>query len=179
MNARAHGSPPGASTVSGALFRDAMSRIAAAVHVVTTAGVHGQCGFTATSVCSVTDEPPTVLVCLNQASGMHAAFEGNGVFCVNTLGAGQQDMAELFGGRNGVGMADRFADPRWTQGALGAPVLEGALARIECRVERVDVIGTHYVIFGRVARVGMAAGEPALVYFERGYHSLAGGKKRS
>lgn len=175
MNARANAEPTGASGVSAALFRDAMSRIAASVHVVTTAGPHGKCGFTATAVCSVTDDPPTVLVCLNQASGMHAAFEKNGVFCINTLSAEQKDLAELFGGRAEVGMAERFADPRWTDGALGAPLLEGALARIECQVERVQVVGTHYVIFGRVAGVGMAAGEPALVYFGRGYHALAAG----
>ena len=153
-----------------------MSRSAGSVHVVTTGGAHGRCGFTATSVCSVTDDPPTVLVCLNQASGMHAAFEGNGVFCVNTLSAEQQDIAEMFGGRNGTGMDERFADPCWSEGVLGAPVLERALARIECQVDRVDVMGTHYVIFGRVIQVGMAAGDPALLYFGRAYHALAAGR---
>jgi flavin reductase (DIM6/NTAB) family NADH-FMN oxidoreductase RutF len=175
MNARANGSPSSAAVVPASLFRDAMSRVAASVHVVTTGGAHGECGFTATSVCSVTDDPPMVLVCLNQASGMHAAFEGNGVFCVNTLGTDQQDLAELFGGRGGVGMDDRFADPRWKVGELGAPILKDALVGIECEVERVQVVGTHYVIFGRVTTVAMAAGNAALVYFGRDYHALAAG----
>lgn len=175
MNAHAKGGPADISTVPGALFREAMSRLAASVHVVTTGGAHGKCGFTATSVCSVTDDPPTVLVCLNQASGMHPAFEGNGVFCVNILSGEQRDIAELFGGRNGIGMDERFADPRWSEGALGAPALESALARVECRIDRVDMIGTHYVIFGRVVSVAAAADDAALVYFGRAYHALAAG----
>jgi len=162
---------PGAG-VEPAKFRDAMSRAAAAVHIVTTDGAFGKCGFTATAVCSVTDDPPTVLICLNQASGMHAAFEGNGVFCVNTLNAGQQDLAERFGGRGPVAMEDRFADPRWQPGSLGAPVLDGAIARLECEVFMVNEVGTHWVIFGRVVAVQSQGGEAALAYFDREYRRL-------
>ena len=76
--------------VSKQLYRDGMSRFAAAVNIVTTDGPGGACGFTASAACSVTDDPPTLLVCLNRASQMHTIFEKNGVFCLNTLSADQQ-----------------------------------------------------------------------------------------
>ena len=70
--------------VAPALFREAMSRLGAAVHVVTTAGPGGMTGFTATAVCSVSDAPPTMLVCINRKSSGAPALHENKVFCVNT-----------------------------------------------------------------------------------------------
>ena len=59
-------------------FRDAMASLSAAVNVVTTAGEAGRCGITATAVCSVTDTPPSVMVCINANSAMNPVFQGNG-----------------------------------------------------------------------------------------------------
>jgi flavin reductase len=84
--------------VSKTDFRQAMSRLGAAVNVITTAGVAGKAGFTASAVCSVTDEPPTLLVCLNRNASVYHAVKQNGVLCVNTLGAGHQHISDLFGG---------------------------------------------------------------------------------
>ncbi|KOR07023.1 flavin reductase, partial [Burkholderia cenocepacia] len=64
-------------------FRQAMAHLGAAVNVITTAGPHGRCGITASAVCSVTDAPPTLLVCLNRSSAMHATFERNRQVCIN------------------------------------------------------------------------------------------------
>ena len=58
-------------------FRDAMSTLAAAVNVVTTDGPGGRAGFTATAVCSVCDEPPTLLVCLNRGASVYDVFSRN------------------------------------------------------------------------------------------------------
>ena len=63
-------------------FRDAMSSLSAAVNVVTTEGEAGRCGITATAVCSVTDTPPSVMVCINANSAMNPVFQGNGRLCV-------------------------------------------------------------------------------------------------
>jgi hypothetical protein len=65
-----------------------MSRLGAAVNIVTTDGPAGRAGFTASAVCSVTDEPPTLLVCLNRTASVYPAFEANGVLCVNVLARG-------------------------------------------------------------------------------------------
>ena len=77
-------------------YRDAMARFGAAVNVVTTDGPAGRRGFTASAVCSVTDDPPTLLVCVNRRNESHPALIGNGVLCVNTLAAGQEELSFLF-----------------------------------------------------------------------------------
>jgi len=72
-------------------YRDAMARLAAAVNIITTDGPSGRAGFTATAVCSVTDEPPTLLVCLNRSASAHPIVTANGQLCVNTLAGAQRD----------------------------------------------------------------------------------------
>src|SRR5438270_3584260 len=89
-------------TVEAPVFREAMSRLGAAVHVVTTAGPGGRAGFTATAVCSVSDAPPTLLVCLNRKSQGGPTLRENMVFCVNTLGADCEALADVFAGRTGA-----------------------------------------------------------------------------
>ncbi len=94
------------------LFREAMSRLGAAVHVVTTDGPRGKTGFTATAVCSVSDHRPTLLVCLNRSSGSGALVRNNGVLCVNTLRAAEANIADVFAGRTGVQAARTLPDRR-------------------------------------------------------------------
>ena len=79
-------------------YREAMARFGAAVSVVTTDGPAGRFGFTASAVCSVTDDPPTLLVCINRKNDSHPALLANGVLCVNTLAAGQEEISGVFGG---------------------------------------------------------------------------------
>ncbi|RMS59348.1 FMN reductase RutF [Pseudomonas syringae pv. aceris] len=88
------------AAVSQLAFREAMSSLAAAVNVITTDGPGGRAGFTATAVCSVTDQPPTLLVCINRSASVYDAFMENGTLCVNTLGNGQQDLSSVFGGKS-------------------------------------------------------------------------------
>src|SRR5262249_56737050 len=109
-------------TVDPALFRQAMSRLGAAGHVITTAGPGGKTGATATAVCSVSHAPPTLLMCLNRRSNTHPAVLENGVFCVNTLGDGGAELADLFAGRTGVAGGDRFAAGERAELSAGRPV---------------------------------------------------------
>ena len=101
-------------------FRDGMARLAAAVHVVTTDGPGGRGGFTASAVCSVTDDPPTLLVCVNLHSRQNDLIRANGVLCVNTLSAGQSALAGLFSARD-LSIDERYAAGAWTVMASGAP----------------------------------------------------------
>src|SRR3954466_16084621 len=80
-------------------FREGMSRLGAAVNIITTDGPAGRAGFTASAVCSVTDDPPTLLVCLNRSASVYQTVRANGTVCVNTLAAGQQQISDLFGGK--------------------------------------------------------------------------------
>ena len=160
--------------VSRQEFRDAMARLGAAVNIITTDGAAGQGGITATAVCSVTDDPPTLLVCLNRTSPRSALFLSNGVFCVNTLSAGQQSVSDAFSAPSDkADMASRFAAGVWARLATGAPVLEGAAASFDCRITEVMEQGTHSVVFAEVQAVrfaDMAAG--CLMYYARSYHGL-------
>ncbi|VEC57435.1 Predicted flavin reductase RutF in novel pyrimidine catabolism pathway [Klebsiella aerogenes] len=80
-----------------ASFRDAMAHVGAAVNIITTDGPAGRAGFTASAVCSVTDTPPTLLVCLNRSASVWPVFSEHHTLCVNTLAAGQETLSTLFG----------------------------------------------------------------------------------
>lgn len=154
------------------LYRDGMARFAAAVHIVTTDGPAGATGFTASACCSVTDDPPTLLVCLNRNTQLHTVFQENGVFCVNTLAGDQQWLSEIFAHRAGMPMEERFAQPGWGKSASGSPSLRAALASFDCRISEVHEVGTHYVIFGEVQEIRFSTGASALLYLHRSYRQL-------
>jgi flavin reductase len=151
------------------VFREAMSRLGAAVHLITTAGPGGKTGATATAVCSVSDAPPTVLICLNRRSQTNPVVIENGVFCVNTLGADHAEIADIFAGRTGVQGADRFAMGDWMVLSTGSPVLASAVIAFDCRIVEVRAIASHNVFFGAVETVRLGPAGPALVYHERAY----------
>jgi flavin reductase len=164
--------PDHVHTVEPASFREAMSRLGAAVHVITTAGPGGKSGATATAVCSVTDAPPTLLVCLNRRSQTYPVVTENGVFCVNTLGAGEEDVADLFAGRTGIKGSDRFKSGEWTTLMTGSPVLATAVVAFDCRIVEVRSVGSHNVFFGAVEAVRVGAQGAVLCYHERAYKPL-------
>lgn len=153
-------------------FRDAMAAVPAQVHVVTTDGPMGRAGLTATAFSSVTDQPATILVCVNRSGRAHEALCHHGVFAVNCLPAHCEMVSNVFAGMKGDDMEARFADGNWVKGANGMPVLADAIVSLECRcIERTD-IGTHSVFFGEVQAVYRAEAEAHLLYHGRGYKSL-------
>jgi flavin reductase len=166
--------PETVRTVEAGAFREAMSRLGAAVHVITTAGPAGKTGATATAACSVTDAPPTLLTCLNRRSQTNPVVLENGVFCVNTLGAGEAEIADMFAGRTGVMGSDRFKQGEWTTLTTGSPVLASAVVAFDCRIVEVRSVGSHNVFFGAVQQVRLGPGGPALVYHERAYKQGVG-----
>jgi flavin reductase len=151
-------------------FRDAMARLTGAVNVISSDGAAGLAGFTASAVCSVTDRPPMLLVCVNRSSRQEGALQTNRVLCVNTLAFGQEPIARAFADSR-LSVNQRFAKGDWSTMVTGSPALDGALACFDCRVnERVEH-GTHAVMFCHVLAVRAAAGEP-LVYFDRAFRRL-------
>ena len=164
--------PESIVTVDGKMFREGMSHFAAAVSVVTTDGPGGKAGFTATAVCSVSDAPPTLLVCLNRKSGSGPILQKNQVFCVNTLGADCEAVADVFAGRTGAVRTERFATGRWSTLKTGAPVLDTAVAAFDCQVVEIRPMGSHNVIFGAVVAVRLNAANPALIFHNRAYERV-------
>jgi flavin reductase len=151
-------------------YRNAMSVLAGAVNIVTTLVDGKALGFAATSVCSVTDEPPTLLFCINRSASVYDAFAKSDKVCVNTLAADQAQVAQRFGGK--TSQQERFAASEWTTLSTGAPVLEGSVVSFDCRVKSRVAVGTHDVVFCRVECVRYGADPDALVYFKRGYHEV-------
>ena len=154
-----------------AAFRDAMSRVLAAVHIVTTDGPAGRAGITASAVVSVSDDPPTMLFCINKNGRSAERFLGNGCYCVNTLASSDQWLADHFAGRSQMHPAERFTHGSWRAGVTGAPVLESALAVFDCRVTEVITASTHSILIGAVVDARYAPGQ-SLAYLERAYRHI-------
>lgn len=158
--------------VPGSLYREAMSRVAEQVHIVATDGPAGRAGATATAVASVSDAPPSLLVCLNRASATLARIRANGRFSVNVIAAEQQAIAAIFAGAADLQGAARFRDGDGWRTVEGTPVLEGALSSFACRVTEATAVGSHVVVFGEVEAVGLGGGEGPLLYHRRDYRAL-------
>lgn len=157
------------SPVAAPLFRDAMCRLGAAVHVVTTDGPGGKAGFTATAVCSVSDDPATLLVCLNRRSQTTQLLERNGILCVNTLNADETEIADTFAGRTGLVMGERFTAGHWTVLKSGSPVLTSAVVALDCQIVEIKTVATHNIFFAVVEAIQHGPNSPALLYHDRAY----------
>lgn len=152
------------------VYRDGMARLGAAVNIITTDGPAGRAGFTASAVCSVTDTPPTLLVCLNRSASVYDTFVRNTALCVNVLHAEQEQLSRIFGGK--TPMDERFAAASWRTAVSGAPVLEGATASFDCRVVEKAQVGTHTVMYCEVMHIGIHEVAAGLVYFDRRFHRV-------
>lgn len=160
------------NSVEPGLYREAMSRFAGAVHVVTTDGPHGRRGATVIAACSVSDEPATILVCLNRLNPANDCYVKNGVFALNTLAANQQALADAFSGLTGLPQDDRFALGEWETLASGAPVLTGALTSFDCRLIEAKEVATHRILLGQVTGLRIGDSLSPLIYHRRFYRAL-------
>src|SRR5258708_29013404 len=115
-------------------YREAMARLGAAVNVIATDGPGGRAGFTASAVCSVTDTPPTLLVCANRANDSYPAMRANAVLCVNTLAGAHQELSPVCAGMTEHTMEARFEGATWHTMLTGSPVLDSALVAFDCRI---------------------------------------------
>lgn len=159
--------------VDPASFRAAMARFPGAVTIITTrAGDGGWRGITATAVCSVTADPPSLLVCVNRATGTCAGIAESGRFNVNLLPDPSHDLAMRFAGAGGVTGADKFAQGDWREDARGLPVLADARIAFCCNVAESLQAGTHQVFIGRILDILQGPGA-ALVYEQSRFHRLA------
>ena len=161
-----------APPVDQALFREAMSRVGAAVHVVTTDGLAGLGGITASAVTSITLDPPMMLFCVNKRSRCAATIIKNEVFCINTLARADQGLSDIFAGRTPHKLEERFAATEWTTLATGAPVLPSALVAFDCRLVEAKEVGTHLMMIGTVEAIEIAPKAEALMYAHREYWQL-------
>ena len=157
--------------VSQADFRNAMARVCAPVNIVTTDGPAGRGGLTATAMCSVSDDPPTLLVCLNQRSTQTDMFLANRRFCVNVLTQQHMHLAAKFAGAI-RDMEERYQHAIWQTMPSGMPALLDAIVSFDCETEAIHPVATHNVIIAGVVAVRLGRPGPALVYHERAYKQV-------
>lgn len=162
-----------ARPIDGKIFRDAMCRVASAVHVVTVRDGHTIAGVTATAMCSLSDLPSSLLICLHQQGQVRALIKPGASLCVNTLRADQSSVADAFAGRGGLPMLERFGHGIWDEAPGEAPALLDSIVNFLCRVESITESSTHSIVIARVVDVHMGCGEAALLYGARQYRSVS------
>jgi flavin reductase (DIM6/NTAB) family NADH-FMN oxidoreductase RutF len=145
-----------------------MSRFASGVTVVSTKDAGGKLhGITVSSFCSVSLEPPMVLICIEKITTSHHAFEESGVFIVNILNENQSALSEKFADP----LTDKFDGVDYREGLEGVPILSDALASLECRITFSYHGGDHSIFVGQVENVTASEGDP-LLYFRGQYGSI-------
>ena len=149
-------------------FRTAMARFPSGVTIVTTQDANGTPhGFTASSFCSVSLDPPLVLVCLGRSAKSYPVFDACERFAVSILRPQHTELARRFASKN----VDKFAGGHFVRTASGLTAVEGALVLVECIVHNRHDGGDHVIIVGRVDRTLVGDGDP-IVYFNRGFGTI-------
>jgi flavin reductase ActVB len=162
------GDPSEANLERSLRFRDAMASFPSGVTIVTTTEADGTWrGFTATSFCSVSADPPLVLVCLAKSAQSYPTFMRVDKWIVNMVASDHADLAERFATRG----ADKFVEGHFTANDDGLPVLDRALVVLECEIYARYDGGDHSILVGRVIDSRVNADVPA-VYYQRAYHRL-------
>lgn len=154
--------------VSHEKYIDTMSRVGNSVSIVTSNGVAGMVGITVSAVTSVTADPPSLLICINNQSQSVNVIKKNGKFCVNYLNSNQKDISNLFAGLVDGESSDPFSKHSWTESNTGSLVLSDSLAVFDCNISSHIIEGSHTIFIGRVYDVYKREGEP-LIYAQRAY----------
>jgi flavin reductase len=158
-------------------FRDSVGMFTTGITVITARSERSGHGMTANAFASVSLDPLLVLVCVVRDAVMHKVLDEVGRFAVSVLAAEQEDLARYFSDSGRPSGMAQFLPVAWRPGPVtGAPLLDGALAYLECDVEATYPGGDHDVFLGRARRVERARpdGDP-LLYFGGRYRRLGDG----
>lgn len=150
-------------------LRDVAARFASGITAITSMADGRPVGFTCQSFSSLSLLPPLVLFCPSRTSTSWQAIRRAGFFAVNVLDEAQQQVSTVLAQRRD----DKFAGLAWAAGATGAPCLDGALAHLDCELERVVDGGDHEIAIGRVVRATHRATGRPLLYYRSTYQTLA------
>lgn len=162
------------SAADPAQFKLAMRHLLGAVSVITVGTGDQLTGFTATSVSSLSVEPPTLLVSLNRSSSSWPALLEAKAFAVNILASSQSDIASRFAGVGGVKGQDRYLGADWTRGRTGSHLLHGAVSTMDCALEEAIERHSHAILIGRVLSVGVDTRTSPLAYFDGRFREMVG-----
>lgn len=159
------------ASVEGGAFRTAMSRFPAGVTIVTTTAADGTpWGFTASSFCSLSLEPPLVLVCLAKNARCFAAFRDAASYVIHVAGQQHGELVMRFASKS---VDDKFAGTSFANGASGHPELDDAVVTLRCRRHDVVDAGDHVILIGRVVDALTREDAPPLVHGDRRFWRLS------
>jgi flavin reductase (DIM6/NTAB) family NADH-FMN oxidoreductase RutF len=163
-------SPP-----SAAAFRSAMRLHVGGISVVAVITAEGECcGITATAFCSLSDNPPTLIVCVNRDARLAQTLQAGKPFAVNLPNATQQEVARVFGGMTPIRGKARFGCGAWQRGENGVPLLRHARASFECIASELVTRATHIIVIGTVTHVRIGArAKGALAYVDGRFLAVA------
>lgn len=150
-------------------FQDTMRHIAAAVYAITTKHQGVRYGIVATAFSSVSFDPPSVLICVNEGTSIHAPLMDTDRFCVNVLGMVNRDIADCFMQFEGE---ERFSVGDWGE-EQGVPVLTNAQSTMVCRIADRHKFGTHTIIIGELIGANHRDNAKPLTYYDRRYIDIS------
>jgi len=154
-------------------FRNVMGRFATGVTIVTVKVGDERRGMTANAVTSLSLYPPMLLVCVDKSASMHPLFEVAEAFAVNILAADQQQMSDFFARHSDASGA--LGGFPYEDGVTGVPVMDGALAAVECHVAERYAGGDHTIVLGRVEAIHNERPDAdPLLFFGGQYRAVAG-----
>ena len=157
--------------ISADEFRRTLGHFASGVTVITTCDRDGRpTGLTASAFTSVSLEPPLILVCVDNKAQSYPALLGGKMFAVNILGLEQEAVSRRFATTK---IENKFEGVPFTLSQLGLPLIDNALAQLECATVSVHLEGDHTIFVGRVEGASTGGGAP-LVYFRGRYDRLSG-----
>ena len=148
-------------------FRGAMRRLASGVAILVAQGEEAPVGMAATSITSLTMDPPAVLICVNQSAGIHPLLSPGTPVSINLLSRHQQEVSAAFGGA--VPREKRFEVGQWTRDARSLPILDEAQANLSCTIDSITPFGTHGIVIARVEAVRLSEGVDPLIYQDGAY----------
>jgi len=152
--------------IDEAHFRHVLGQYPTGVSVVTAIGPDREpVGLAVGTFTSVSLEPALVGFIPARTSRSWPRIEAAGRFCINILSDRQEDVCRRFASK----ADDKFAGLAWSPAPSGAPVLDGAIAWIDCELEAVHPAGDHLIVIGRVGRLGVAGEATPLLFFRGGY----------
>ena len=140
-------------------FIGRMREVPGAVAIIATAENGEFRGLVATAWCSLSADPPSMLICVNKSASAHDAIVRVGIFSVNQLANGHDEMVEIFSNRRGLKDHARFIGSEWRVGETGAPLLEKAVTAYDCHVVSRLEHGTHSIFVGNVVGLHVSEGE--------------------
>jgi len=152
-------------------FKLGMRQVVSSVAIVTSRAGGIRNGLTATAICSVSAEPPTVLACVNRNASVEAIIAESGNFAINFLTEEQHNIARLFS-KSKLGADQRFGEGTWLSMVTGSPILDGAVASFDCEVQERIPAASHHIYIGRVVAVA-STDRNTLLYRDGLFRKLA------